>query len=138
MSRIVILADLGHFRAFSLTKTDHGRTQVADLVQFDSVQARESISERVSDRRGNFPGSGSGEAHNLETEHEKRLIKEVADSIKQVLATNKHRAWDLAAPPAINARLLEELGPDLKTKLRQNLTADLSKIGKAELLRRFE
>jgi hypothetical protein len=43
----------------------------------------------------------------------------------------------LAASREINHQLLEELEPEVRSKIEKNVTADLTKLERAEILRHF-
>lgn len=141
MSKLIIVADLQRYKLFT-TKTDPlGRESIELLESADNLEAHQRISEKVSDRKGNFQsvrGSGSGEDHNIALEEERRRIKEISKQISQALHSNSCKSWYLAAPKAINNKIVELLEPSLKEKLEINLHADLTKIHDNELLEHFK
>lgn len=140
LSKLIIVTDLQRYKLFTNKQDPLGRESVELLESADSLDIHQKLSEKVTDRKGNFQssrGSGSGEDHNLALEEERRRIKEIAKQISQALHSHSCKSWCLAAPKAINNKLVELLEPALKDKLEINLHADLTKIPDSELLEHF-
>jgi len=79
MNKIVVVADLGHFNAYMLSKTPQGTGKLDLIESFDSVEAHGKYSEKVTDQAGKFGSAsgkswakGYGEAHNIDIENEKK------------------------------------------------------------------
>ncbi len=144
MDEIVILADLGHFCAYTLSRTPLG-TGKLDLIEcFDSVDAHTRYSDKVSDRAGKFGqargknwSKGYGEPHGTQIEEEKRLIKNIARSITTLLQKTNCRHWYFAAQKSINQQIVNNLDSAVLAGLKKNIAADLTKADKAEILDRF-
>ncbi|MBS4068418.1 host attachment protein [Sulfurimonas sp. RIFOXYB12_FULL_35_9] len=140
LSKLIIVADLQHYKLFTNKQDPMGRESLELLESVDDLEIHQKMSEKVSDRKGNFTsvrGSGSGEDHNIELEEERRRIKEIAKQISQSLQNNAHKCWYLAAPKAINNKIVELLDSSVKEKMEKNLHADLTKIPENELLGHF-
>ncbi|MCE5311583.1 MAG: host attachment protein [Nitrospiraceae bacterium] len=142
MEKIVIIADLGHFKAYSFSTTPQKTANLQLIDSYDTVEAHTRLSERITDSAGNFgeAGSmgwtkGSGEAHTLEKETGKRLVNNIISSIEFVLKNSKCSAWYLAASPRINSKILEGLAPEYKEHLKKNIKANLAKADKEEILK---
>jgi hypothetical protein len=143
MSKVIIAVDLGHFKAYRVTKEPFDKSAKAELIEsYDSVGAHVKLSDKLSDAAGRFrlsggrngKGAGYGEAHNLETEEERRLVKQIAADINGVISREKCETWSLAAGKNINGLIIEHLAPEVKAKLDKNLSCNLTKAGKSELL----
>ncbi|HMK59604.1 MAG TPA: host attachment protein [Dissulfurispiraceae bacterium] len=145
MGKIVVVADLGHFNAYKFSKTPMGTGKLDLIEQFDSLEAHGKYSEKFSDQAGNFGESvgkssfakGSGEAHNIQIENEKRLIRNIARTINRIIAEEKCDGWHLAAEKAINGQIVESLDQVVKSKLEKNIAANLTKADKSEIIGRF-
>ncbi len=145
MDKIVFVADLGHFKAYTFSKTPQGTGKLDLFESFDSMEAHGKFSEKVTDQAGKFGESvgknssvqGSGEAHNVDIENEKRIIKNIAKSINKIVAEKSCDAWHLAAEKAINGQILEFLDPSVKSKLEKNIASNLTKADKSEIVSRF-
>ena len=145
MSKIVIVVDLGHLKAYNITTTVTG--DKIDLIEsYDSVEAHGKFSEKFSDANGKFgqgggkngAATGNSESHNTKLEIEKRAIKLLARDISAIITSQKCRKWYLAASKKINSQVLENLAPEVKECLDKNITSDLTKIPKSEILKHFE
>jgi hypothetical protein len=68
-------------------------------------------------------------------ENERRLIRLVAEKIGELV--QGERFWYLAAGEGINGRLIDHLGPETRGSLCKNVTADLVKMPKQQVLDYF-
>jgi hypothetical protein len=141
MNKIVVAADLGHFRAYKLSETASGKWKTDLIRSHDSAEGQGKLSETLSDSAGRFPGGGGesekvrgyGEPHNLETELQKKLSRRIARDINSLIKKEEYTAWCLAAPAKINGIIVSHLKPEVKTALIKNVVADLTKVKKAEI-----
>lgn len=141
----VIVADLGCLRAFRVvTNVDTLGDENPALQEIDvpiSPVSPKRISDSLSDQAGRFqsdgsPGMARGEAHGLKQEQERRNLTDLASAIDQVL--DGGGKWALAAPKAFNARLVDMLDKDVRSRLGENLLADLCKQPILEIQKRFK
>jgi protein required for attachment to host cells len=145
MDKIVFVTDLGHFKAYTFTKTPQGTGKLDLIDSFDSLEAHGKFSEKVTDSAGKFGESvgknssvqGSGEAHSIDLENERRSIKNIAKSINKMVIEKNCDAWLMAAEKAINGQIVEYLDPAVKAKLEKNIAANLTKADKTEIISRF-
>jgi hypothetical protein len=145
MDKIIIAVDLGHFKAYKVEKTPLGGSKISMIENYDSIETHGKVSEKVSDASGRFgmgggkngAATGTSEAHNTQLESEKRLIKLIAKSISSLLSREKVDSWHFAAPSEINGRIIENLNPDIKARLGKNISCNLTKSAKAEILDHF-
>jgi hypothetical protein len=145
MNKLVFVCDLGHFRAYKLSKTDQGTAKLDMIESIDSVEAHGKFSDKLSDRAGNFgrtvgqaaAARGSGEAHNIVSETEKRVVKKIAGFINKIVKDENPDGWYLAAEKAITSQLQEGIEPEVKTKLEKSIQANLTKAEKSEIIKRF-
>jgi protein required for attachment to host cells len=146
--KMVVVADRGHFKAYRM-ELDRGgeKTPRLELLRsYEAPAAHEKLSEKVSDAAGRFRSGGSprrdtakgyDERQGIALEEDKRLIRQVAETVNRLVAEEPCSSWYLAASGTINKRLLEGLHPDVRAKMDKNLLQDLTKCGKAELIERF-
>ena len=144
-SKIVILTDLGTFRAFRLSPKD-GDSLAPHQGPANIEELQLPTGEWDRDRPGGFPQGrsvgettavSSGENHHEKTNHEKKRIAFLAKQIESILSREDSKHWSLAAPEAINKRLLAEISPETREFLATNLKADLTHISLRELEKRF-
>jgi hypothetical protein len=145
---LLVVADLGGFKAFKLENNNHlNRTPRLQFIeQFDNPEAHGRLVEKVSDLSGRFPrGSGlkeagamsDGERHNIELETRKRFIRKLAQRLNMLARNQDVEQCFLAASKEINHPLLEELEPQVRAKIAKNVSADLTKLERTDILRHF-
>ena len=147
MNTLLVVADLGGFKAFKLENhNSHRSPRLEFLEQFDNRAAHGRLVDRVSDLSGRFPrGTGmkaagamsDGERHNIELETRKRFVRQLAQRLNALARSQEVERCYLAASREINHQLLEELDPQLRSKIARNVPADLTKLERAELISRF-
>ena len=148
MNTLLVVADLGGFKAFKLENNNHlNRTPRLEMLdQFENVQAHDRLVERVTDLSGRFPrGTGlknggamsHGERHNIELESRKRQVRQMAARLNELGRNPDVERCFLAASREINHQLLDELEPRVRAKIVKNIPADLTKMERPEILRHF-
>lgn len=139
-SKIIIVSDMQRFKVFSVKKDPLNRESVDLLENIESLSTHQRVSEKVSDRQGNFQGvgaSGKNEEHNMALEEENRRIKEIAQQVSTSLTKYQHDAWYFAAPKATNNRIVALLNPTETKNMSINLHADLTKTPNDQILSYF-
>ena len=142
---IIITVDLGHFKAYRITKELMESPRVTLIESYDSIEGHGKLSDKLTDSAGRFGRGGrknesvmdSGERHSIELEKEKRLIKMIANNIDDLIAREKCEKWCLAAGEKINRQIIENLAPAVKAGLDKNITADLTKVAKSDISGHF-
>ena len=145
-SIIVITADLGHFKAYRVTQDPPDTSPRVTLIEsYDSIEGHGKLGDKLSDSAGRFRRSGgkdevakgSGERHNIEREMEKKLSKMIAKDIDALIENENCNEWYLASGKKINRIIIDNLKPEVKDRLVKNITADLTGVGKSEILSHF-
>jgi hypothetical protein len=143
---IIIATDLGHFKAYRITKDPMEKSPRVKLIEgYDSIEGHGKLGEKLSDSAGRFmkgggkkeSAKGAGERHNIGLESEKKIIRMIARDIDDLLVSEKCEKWYLAAAEQINSQIMESLTPQSKSILEKNITSDLTNINKSEILSYF-
>ena len=145
---MVVVAELGGFKAYRVENNNHlaREPRLEILAQYENAEAHGHLVDKVSDLSGRFPrGTGTkaggamsdGERHNIELETRRRLVRQLAHRLNTLARGQDIERCFLAASKEINHQLLEELDPQLRAKIEKNIPADLTKLERAEILRRF-
>ncbi|HAM52178.1 MAG TPA: hypothetical protein DCP92_16360 [Nitrospiraceae bacterium] len=145
MSTIVITVDLGHFKAYSITRDPLGRPIIDLIESYDSLEGHGKLADKLSDRAGRFTGGGGkdevakgyGELHHLESETRKKLEKMIAMDINALIEKERPENWYLAAAERISKEVVKNLDPKIKAKMDKNISVDLTKTSKSEILSHF-
>ncbi|WP_296824596.1 host attachment protein [Sulfurovum sp.] len=141
---MIIVANLGGLKEYHVQKHEAivgNEMKISYAVELhhdmDYIDAHKKLQDVVSDEAGKL-GNSTGEEHNFETERKKRSIKEIADDINSIVEKEKPRQLFLAFPQELNAQLLEALSSNTKSILVKNVSSDLVKTKKGEILSHFE
>lgn len=148
MNTLLVVADLGGFKAFKLENNNKlNSTPRLELVEhFDNREAHGRIVDKVSDLSGRFPRAtggravgamSDGERHNIQLESRKRFVRQLAQRLNALARSQDIDRCFLAASREINHPLLEELDPQVRAKIAKNVPADLTKLGRIEILSHF-
>ena len=143
-TKLIIVTDLGLLRAYRQVHGLHDRQPRLELLEEMKLeQAREKLSDQVTDQAGRFPrGSGAGnipgdlsagESLNSEAERDRRLISQLAQRINVLLADPAVAACSLAASAPIHKQLLAAMETKARSKIGRVLALNLAKVGPNEL-----
>jgi hypothetical protein len=145
---LVVVADLGSLKAYRLENSHPNHTPRLEVVEeFESADAHDKLVDSVTDLAGQFPRSGGapnargamsdGERHNIELEKRRRLVRQLAQRLNALARRPEVERCLLAASREINHQLLEQLEPPVRAKIEKNVSADLTKMERSEILRHF-
>ena len=141
---VVIVADLGELKAYQVerhegvvgneVKISHSLTLLNDEA---FIEGRKKIGEVMSDTVGK-KGQGTLESPHLQSEREKRTVKDIAADIEAIVNHFRPEQLFLAFPKEHNNELLHEMGEASRALLKKNITSDLVKTDKNRILSHFE
>ena len=145
---LILLADLGCLKAFKLENGEANRSpRLEPVEEFLQPQAHERVVEQVTDISGRFHrgttksnaagAMSDGERHNINLEKRKRLVRNLAGRVNRLAKDPEiDRCW-MAASREISNPLLNELDPAVRAKIQTVVAADLTKLDRSEILKRF-
>jgi hypothetical protein len=81
--------------------------------------------------------ASDGEQHNMQNEKRRRLVRQMAEHINDLVRRKGVDRCFLAAPQEIHRQLLDEIAPDIRTRMEKSLPLDLTMLDKSELIRHF-
>lgn len=140
-SKLVIVADLQHFKLFRVKTDPTGRESLECLLSSDSFEIHQKPSEKLSDRAGHcetaWGRQGSGENHNMVEEEEQKRIRELVGQISEALLKYDHEEWYFAAPKSINQSIVGHLNSASTQNMTQNMALDLTKTPTDAILKHF-
>lgn len=146
MDKLIIAVDLGHFKAYKVSTDSPGSPKINLVESYDSMEGHGKLGEKLSDEAGRFgvgggkngAAKGYGEPHNIELESEKKTARLIAKDITAIIGREGIKKWWFAAGDKINSLVIENLGPDIKAKMDKNISLNLTKAKKSEILKHFE
>jgi len=141
---LVIVADLGRLKAYKFGSTVRGTPRLELSEQFALEEGHRRVRDEVTDsagRRG-VPTQGNrgaplADAHNLELETERRMVKEIGRHIERLARNHPGLGIHFAAHKEINRAVIEALPRPVRERLQSNLSLDLTKASKEELIGYF-
>lgn len=149
MNKLVVLTDLGTFKAYRLEEdrvSSSPRLQPVD--GYETPLGDDRIGRRLSDQAGQFQkgslsfaavnDSANGERHNIWLENEKRSVKQIAERMDELLSNGEFDACYFAASNEINGQIVDNLSPQARGKIEKNLHCNLVNAPKEELLQHFK
>ena len=144
--KLIIAVDLGHFKAYKVTKNDLESPRVDLIESYDTIEAHGKLSDKLTDAAGRFgvgggkngAAKGYGEPHNLTLEMEKKAARLIAHDINTLIKKEGSPKWYLAATKMINSQILDNLDSEVKAKLDKNITSNLTNADKSDIMKHFK
>ena len=106
MSKLMFAVDLGCFKGYRVFRDEiSGSDRVEKVSHFNTIGGHGRFGDRVSDQAGRFAtgtngkagGMSRGEHHGAVTESERRLVKQLADKLSDLVSQEGCEQWYLAA-----------------------------------------
>lgn len=146
-SSIIIVADRGSLKAYRVNETPTRGASLQLIQAFDITEGHRSMQDQLTDDAGQFPvadgafgrhASSAGERGALEIENQKRICRELADRISQILSEAPKDSWSFAAPASIHSSIVDMLPSEVSGRLAEQLKADLVKTEPTKLPAHFQ
>ncbi|MBA2623451.1 MAG: host attachment protein [Chthoniobacterales bacterium] len=147
---LIIVTDRGGLKAYRVNETPT-RGAALELVQaFETTDAHGRYQDKVSDQAGSFPvntganTAGGGRHQNaiaerqgMEAENDRRIFKQLAESISEVVKRDGKEGWSFAAPASIHSAVVDLLPAEVRDCIVEHVKSDLVKIELADLRQHF-
>jgi hypothetical protein len=142
---LIIVADRGSLKAYRVEETPNRGASLQLVQAFEITDAHGRYDTKLTDQAGRFPVSdGNGRHANsiaertaLETENDRRICKQLAEHIAEVVKREAVEGWSFAAPASIHATIAEMLPAPIRNRLVEHVKSDLVKIEPAKLASHF-
>jgi hypothetical protein len=69
----------------------------------------------------------------IDIENDRRIFKQLADSIAEIVERQGKEGWSFAAPASIHAAVVDLLPPEVRDRIVEHVKSDLVKIEPAKL-----
>lgn len=136
---LIIVTDRGTLKAYKVNQTPTRGPSLRLVQAFDTTDAHGRYQDKLTDQAGSFP-SGAAPGQNsiaertgIETENDRRIVKQLADSIVDVVNREGRDGWSFAAPASIHSAVVEQLPPDVRDRIVEHVKSDLVKIEPSKL-----
>jgi hypothetical protein len=143
-NKLLIVTDLGLLKAYRCEMSPSQTARLEPLREVVLEEASTRFDDKVTDVAGRRSGPTQrdwgapiADDHNLRLETRRRVIKDIAQQIQQLVQREENEGVWLAADPEINPRILEELPPPIRSRIEKIVPRDLIKAGEKELIGHF-
>ena len=142
---LVVVADRGEVKAYRVTETPNRGPSLQLVQAFDITDAHGRYDDKLTDQAGRFPVSDGNSRHAnsiaertaLENETERRICKQLAEQIAEVVKEEAPAGWSFAAPAPIYKSISEMLPRSVRNRIVEHVKSDLVKIEPAKLPAHF-
>jgi hypothetical protein len=136
---LIIVTDRGTLKAYKVNETPTRGPSLQLVQAFDTTDAHGRYQDKMTDQAGAFP-SGAAPGQNsiaertgIENENDRRIVKQLADSIVDVVNREGKDGWSFAAPASIHSAVVDQLPPEIRDRIVEHVKSDLVKIEPAKL-----
>ena len=142
---LIIVADRGGVKAYRVNDTPNRGASLQLVQAFDITDAHGRYDDKLTDQAGRFPVSdGNGRHANaiaertaFETENERRICKQLAEHIADIVKRESVEGWSFAAPSSIHASITELLPSPIRNRVVEHVKSDLVKTEPSKLPTHF-
>jgi protein required for attachment to host cells len=143
---LILVADRGSLKAYKVNQTPTRGASLQLTQAFNITDAHGRYDDKLTDEAGRFPVSDGSTARHansiaertaLETETDRRICKQLAEQIEEVVKREGRDGWSFAAPASIHAAVVDLLAPQIRERIVEHVKSDLVKIEPAKLSKYF-
>ncbi|HXA08531.1 MAG TPA: host attachment protein [Chthoniobacterales bacterium] len=142
---LIVVADRGGVKAYRVNETPSRGASLQLVQAFDLTDSHGRYDDKLTDQAGRFPVSDGHSRHAnsiaertaLETENERRICKQLAEHIAEVVKRETAAGWSFAAPASIHATIAELLPAPIRDRVVEYVKSDLLKIESSKLAQHF-
>ncbi|MDQ3313065.1 MAG: host attachment protein [Verrucomicrobiota bacterium] len=147
---LIIVTDRGSLKAYKVNETPNRGAGLQLVQAFETTDAHGRYRDKLTDQAGRFPaGDGGGatgsgrhmngmaERQGLETENDRRIFRQLADNITEVVKREGGDGWSFAAPASIHSAVVDLLPPQVRDRIVEHVKSDLVNIELANLPQHF-
>ncbi|MBA3387700.1 MAG: host attachment protein [Chthoniobacterales bacterium] len=147
---LIIVTDRGSLKAYKVNETPNRGAGLQLVQAFETTDAHGRYQDKLTDQAGRFPaGDGGGatgsgrhmngmaERQGLETENDRRIFRQLADNITEVVKREGGDGWSFAAPASIHSAVVDLLPPQVRDRIVEHVKSDLVNIELANLPQHF-
>ena len=143
---LIIVTDRGSLKAYRINETPTRGASLKLVNAFDTTEAHGRFQDKVTDQAGRFSSSdgangthsGVAERTGIDSETDRRIFRQLADNIVEVLKREAPgEGWSFAAPASIHSAVVALLPAELRDLIVEHVKSDLVKIEVADLAKHF-
>jgi hypothetical protein len=136
---LIIVTDRGSLKAYKVSETPTRGPHLQLVQAFDTTDAHGRYQDKLTDQAGASASGAPGQMNSIaertgiDTENDRRIFKQLADSITEIAEREGKNGWSFAAPASIHSAVVELLPPAVRDKIVEHVKSDLVKIEPAKL-----
>ncbi|MBV9008339.1 MAG: host attachment protein [Verrucomicrobia bacterium] len=143
---LIIVADRGSLKAYRVQATPTRGPSLHLVQAFDLTDAHGRLLDKVTDQAGRFPvGDASSGRHmnavaertQLDAENDRRIFKQLAERIVEIVKGEGESGWSFAAPAPSHKAILDLLPANIRDRIVEYVKSDLVKIEPTKLIAHF-
>ena len=147
---LIITADRGSMKAYRVSETPNRGPSLQLVQAVDFTDAHGRYQDKLTDQAGGFPvgntaGQGASGRHanaiaerqGIETENDRRIFRQLAEKVADVVTTESTEGWSFAAPAQIHTSIVELLPAAVRDRIVEHVKSDLVKVEIANLPQHF-
>ncbi len=144
---LIIVTDRGGLKAYRVDETPARGPSLHLIQAFETTDAHGRYQDKLTDQAGRFAAGGdigsgrhqssTAERPGIETENDRRIFKQLADSIGEIVQREGTEGWSFAAPASIHSAVVELLPAEVRERIVEHVKSDLVKIETAQLGQHF-
>jgi hypothetical protein len=141
---LIIVTDRGTLKAYKVNETPTRGPSLQLVQAFDTTDAHGRYQDKLTDQAGSFPnGAAPGQIissayrRGFDNQHDRRIVKQLADSITEVVQREGNDGWSFAAPASIHSAVVDQLPSEIRDRIVEHVKSDLVKIEPAKLPTHF-
>jgi hypothetical protein len=136
---LIIVTDRGSLKAYKVSETPTRGPHLQLVQAFDTTDAHGRYQDKLTDQAGASASGAPGQMNSIaertgiDTENDRRIFRQLADSITEIAEREGKGGWSFAAPASIHSAVVELLPPAVRDKIVEHVKSDLVKIEPAKL-----
>jgi Protein required for attachment to host cells len=136
---LIIVTDRGSLKAYKVSETPTRGPHLQLVQAFDTTDAHGRYQDKLTDQAGASASGAPGQMNSIaertgiDTENDRRIFRQLADSITEIAEREGKGGWSFAAPASIHSAVVDLLPPTVRDKIVEHVKSDLVKIEPAKL-----
>jgi hypothetical protein len=140
---LIIVTDRGTLKAYKVSDTPTRGPSLKLVQAFDTTDAHGRYQDKLTDQAGASSSGAPGQMNSIaertgiDNENDRRIVKQLADSITEVVEREGKDGWSFAAPASIHSAVFDQLPAAVRDRIVEHVKSDLVKIEPAKLPSHF-
>ncbi|MGI8481941.1 MAG: host attachment protein [Chthoniobacterales bacterium] len=141
---LIIVTDRGSLKGYKPNLTSSRGPSLQLIQAFETTDARGRYQDKLADQAGSFPSdaapgqtNSTAERQGIETENDRRIFRQLADNIAEVVRREAVDGWSFAAPASIHSSIVDILPTEIRDRIVEHVKSDLVNIEPAKLIGHF-